>query len=143
MNERTLNRPRNIKKRLQCSGIELGEEELCDMDDRMNMRCLIRSRNFGMVFPPIVPIYLYHFLLVSTPAVINPKYTRSTCTYYIKPNPVRQYTSIILSEPYLNPNLLFVPWVFRTYGIRLLSFPSLLKKDKQVSANPVLYTTPQ
>lgn len=48
MNERTLNRPRNIKKRLQCSGIELGEEELCDMDDRMNMRCLIRSRNFGI-----------------------------------------------------------------------------------------------
>ncbi len=29
MNERTLNRPRDIEKRL------LGEEELCDMEDRL------------------------------------------------------------------------------------------------------------
>ncbi len=36
INERTLNRPRELKKRLRYTqGIEVDEEELCEMEDRL------------------------------------------------------------------------------------------------------------
>ena len=35
MNERILNRSRELKRKLQYAGIELVEENLCDMIDRM------------------------------------------------------------------------------------------------------------
>ncbi len=35
MNERTLNRPRELKKKLQFAGIDVKEKELCEMKDRI------------------------------------------------------------------------------------------------------------
>jgi hypothetical protein len=38
MNERTLNRPTKMRKKLQFAGIEIDENDLCEMKDRQMMK---------------------------------------------------------------------------------------------------------